>query len=127
MALDLTQSSPGTAQEVLEAKAAAQALRLEIARIEIPMMNDEVLEAEGTIAIDEARRKRALKIAERDAIQRIEEEAREQEAKFCNQMLELQHWIKSRKAEVERYEERVATLERRIAHTEMLGRHASNQ
>ena len=37
-------------------------------RIDIPMLNDEIKVAEGTLAMDEARRKQALKIAERDAI-----------------------------------------------------------
>ena len=91
------------------------------------MSNDECLEAEGKIAIDEARRKGALKIAERDAIQRIEEEAREQEAKFCNQMLDLQHRIKDGKAVLERREERAAALERLVASAETCERYGSGQ
>ena len=157
MALDLTKAGPDVARELLEAKTDAQALRREIARLEerealaenreilyetevdrlnkwvhnlntidIPM-SDECLEAEGKIEIDEARRKRAMKIAERDAIKRIEDEAGEQEANFCNQMLDLQHKIKDHKAVLERREEKAAALERLVASAEAHERYGSGQ
>ena len=149
MALDLTAAAADAAKELLEVKAEAQALRLEIARLEdrealaenreiiyeaevdrlnqqvhtlttidIPMANDACLEAEGTIEIDEARRKRMMKIAERDALKKLEDETREQEAKYCNQMLDLQHKIKDRQAVLDEREKRAAALEGRAAGTE---------
>ena len=158
MALDLTGAGPGVAQELLEVKIDAQALRREIARlderealaenreiiyevevdrlnkwvhtlttIDIPMANDACLEAEGKIEIDEARRKRMMKIAERDALKRIKDEAREQEAKYCNQMLDLQHKIKDRKAVLDEREERAAALERLVAGAEAQERRGDAQ
>ena len=86
--------------------------------IDIPMANDACLEAEGKIEIDEARRKRMMKIAERDALKKLEDATREQEAKYCNQMLDLQHKIKDRQAILEEREKRAAALEGRAADVE---------
>ena len=86
--------------------------------IDIPMANDACLEAEGKIEIDEARRKRMMKIAERDALKKLEDETRELEAKYCNQMLDLQHKIKDRQAILDEREKRAAALEGRAAGTE---------
>ena len=85
---------------------------------QIPVATMVCLEAEGKIEIDEARRKRMMKIAERDALKKIEDEAREQEAKYCNQMLDLQHKIKDRQAILEEREKRAAALKGRSADTE---------
>ena len=149
MALDLTAAAADAAKELLEVKAEAQALRLEIARleerealaenreiiyeaevdrlnqqvhtlttIEIPMANDACLEAEGKIEIDEARRKRTMKIAERDALKKLEDSTRELEAKYSNQMTDLQHKIKVRQASLVEREERAAALENGSAEAE---------
>ena len=96
-------------------------------RIDILMLKDKIKEAEGTLAVDEARHKRTLKIAERDAIQRIEDDARAQETRFCNEMLELQEKIKKHKAKVLCYEHRIALLERRVEQNQALDRCANQQ
>ena len=149
MALDLTAAAADIAKELRKVKTDAQALRLEIARLEerealaenreiiyeaevdrlnqqvhtlttidIPMANDACLEAEGKIEIDEARRKRMMKIAERDALKKLEDSTRELEAKYCNQMLDLQHKIKVRQASLVEREERAAALENGSAEAE---------
>ena len=149
MALDLTAAAADIAKELRKVKTDAQALRLEIARLEerkalaenreiiyeaevdrlnqqvhtlttidIPMANDACLEAEGTIEIDEARRKRTMKIAERDALKKLEDSTRELEAKYSNQMTDLQHKIKVRQASLVEREERAAALENGSAEAE---------
>ena len=95
--------------------------------IDIPMANDACLEAEGKIEVDEARRKRMMKIAERDALKKLEDSTRELEVKYCNQMLDLQHKIKDRQANLEERERRAAALEGRFADAEVQERRESAQ
>ena len=59
-----------------------------------------------------------MKIAERDALKKLEDSTRELEAKYCNQMLDLQHKIKVRQASLEEREERAAALESGSAEAE---------
>ena len=86
--------------------------------IDIPMANDACLEAEGVIEVDEARRKRSMKIAERDALKKLEDSTRELEAKYSNQLTDIEHKIKIRKASLEEREKRVAALESGSAEAE---------